>query len=96
MRGQNSEVRTVGLDEVYFDVGTFDPVAQRVNVNHIRLRNGEPVQMWPVSLRFAWPSELDLMAELAGFRLESRNAGWCGEPFTASSGSHVSVWVKPG
>ncbi|GMA85387.1 hypothetical protein GCM10025868_06370 [Angustibacter aerolatus] len=42
--------------------------------------------------RFVWPSELDLMARLAGFRLESRHADWSGTPFTADSTSHVSVY----
>ena len=45
--------------------------------------------------RYAWPSELDLMAQLAGLRLRNRWAGWRREPFTASSGSHVSVYERP-
>jgi hypothetical protein len=40
---------------------------------------------------YVWPAELDLMAQLAGFELESRHAGWSGGEFTAGSGSHVSV-----
>jgi hypothetical protein len=47
----------------------------------------------PVQLRFAWPSELDLMARLAGLKLEARFGGWQGEGFTAASGSHVSVYA---
>lgn len=46
------------------------------------------------SFRFVWPSELDLMAQLAGMTLESRWAGWNREPFTDDSPSHVSVWRK--
>jgi hypothetical protein len=48
-----------------------------------------------VPFRYVWPSELDLMARLAGMRLRERWAGWRHEPFTADSGSHVSVWEKP-
>jgi hypothetical protein len=43
-----------------------------------------------------WPSELDLMARLAGMRLKERWAGWNAEPFTDDSESHVSVWEKAG
>ena len=46
-------------------------------------------------MRYAWPAELDLMARLAGMRLEHRWVGWEREPFTAPSSSHVSVYVKP-
>jgi SAM-dependent methyltransferase len=46
--------------------------------------------------RYAWPAELDLMAELAGMRLRERWAGWGREPFTADSRQHVSVWETPG
>jgi hypothetical protein len=46
-------------------------------------------------MRHAWPAELDLMARLAGMKLERRSGGWNGEPFTALSPSHVSVYQKP-
>jgi hypothetical protein len=46
-------------------------------------------------VRYVWPSELDLMARLAGLRLRDRWAGWNREPFTTDSRSHVSVWEKP-
>jgi hypothetical protein len=51
--------------------------------------------MTPVVLRYAWPSELDLMARLAGLRLEARWGGWDRRPFDASSTSHVSVYRDP-
>jgi hypothetical protein len=44
--------------------------------------------------RYAWPSELDLMAQLSGLRLRDRWSGWNQEPFTTDSHSHVSVWQK--
>jgi len=49
-------------------------------------------RLQPVSLRYAWPTELDLMARLAGLRLRDRWAGWRREPFTASAEKHVSVY----
>ena len=45
-------------------------------------------------LRWIWPSEMDLMARLAGLRLVQRHAGWAGEPFVSSSRRHVSVYGR--
>jgi len=45
--------------------------------------------------RYVWPSELDLMARLAGLTLRDRFADWSREPFTNESRKHVSVWEKP-
>ena len=45
-------------------------------------------------MRYAWPADLDLMARIAGLRLEQRWVGWSQEPFTAPSPSHVSVYRK--
>jgi hypothetical protein len=46
-------------------------------------------------MRYVWPSELDLMARIAGMRLEHRWGGWDREPFTGLSPAHVSVYRKP-
>jgi hypothetical protein len=47
-----------------------------------------------VSIRWAYPAELDLMARLAGLRLRRRWAGWKREPFSKASGKHVSVYEQ--
>jgi hypothetical protein len=52
------------------------------------------LEMFSVPFRYVWPSELDLMAHLAGMRLRERWGGWRREPFTSDSTSHVSVWEK--
>jgi SAM-dependent methyltransferase len=44
--------------------------------------------------RYVWPSELDLMARLAGMTLRERWGDWHREPFTSESRNHVSVWQK--
>ena len=44
--------------------------------------------------RYVWPSECDLMAQLAGLELEARHEDWGGAPFTSASGKHISVWRK--
>lgn len=88
-------LRTLVVDgtDVLLEAAHLDPVAQRMTTTKIRLRDGE-VRMFPANHRYAWPAELDLMARLAGMRLEHRWAGWRREPFTATSGHHVSVYRR--
>jgi SAM-dependent methyltransferase len=94
-RGQCSTAVRVELDDVRIDVSMHDAVTQVVRTQHVALRESG-VQLFPVALRYAWPSELDLMARLAGLRLEARHGGWQGEPFTANSDAHVSVYRAAG
>jgi Methyltransferase domain len=72
----------------------YDTVTQRLSGQHYFLVDGR-VQPSPIEMRYVWPAELDLMARLAGMRLQSRWAGWRREPFTALSPAHVSVYEKP-
>jgi SAM-dependent methyltransferase len=71
----------------------YDVVEQRLSGRHFDLADGRVVSR-PIEMRYAWPAELDLMARLAGMRLEHRWGGWREEPFTALSPSHVSVYEK--
>ena len=75
-------------------VDVYDVVTQRFSSQHYVFEEGR-VEAYPVELRYAWPAELDLMAELAGMRLRERWSGWNREPFTSDSRKHVSVWEKP-
>lgn len=54
----------------------------------------EGVRLFPVVTRYAWRSELDLMARIAGLRLKERWAGWNREPLTSTSGAHISVYER--
>jgi SAM-dependent methyltransferase len=72
----------------------YDVVTQRFSSQHYYFVDGR-VESFPVEFRYAWPAELDLMARLAGMRLQVRWAGWQREPFTSLSRSHVSVYAKP-
>jgi hypothetical protein len=92
-RDQRMEALHVDNDSVVLGVSTHDPVEQRVVSNHLVV-SGAGVKPYPVRLRYAWPSELDLMARLAGLRLRERWGGWLREPFTASSARHVSVYDR--
>jgi SAM-dependent methyltransferase len=81
----------VGTDHALLDLVTNDVVNQTVRAQHI-LFTARGVQMYPVQLRFAYPSELDLMARLSGMRLRERYGGWNRSPFTAASPVHISVY----
>jgi hypothetical protein len=83
----------VGVDRVTIDVGRLDAVAQRVDATHVVLTEAG-VKLYPIALRYAWPSELDLMARLAGLELKQRWAGWHREPFGPESTSHISVYGR--
>lgn len=91
VRDNNVDVGTVDTDEVRIDVTNHDPVAQVATTQHIHFTD-DGVEMYPVQLRYAWPSELDLMARLAGLTLRDRWGGWDRQPFTAASTNHVSVY----
>ncbi|MBI4259856.1 MAG: class I SAM-dependent methyltransferase [Actinobacteria bacterium] len=93
-RGQRVEALATDLDEAHLEVSLHDPVGQRVSSQRVVLTE-EGTRFYPVNLRYAWPSELDLMARLAGLRLRDRWAGWNGEPFGAGSPAHVSVYELP-
>lgn len=78
---------------VRLDVGRHDPVAQRLDESHVTL-SAAGTRVAPIVCRYAWPSELDLMARIAGLSLRERWAGWNREPFTGESRNCVSVWER--
>ena len=83
----------VSPDHLGFD--EYVDVVDQILVSHHYNVSGDRVRVLAGSFRYVWPSELDLMAEIAGMSLEARYAGWEREPFTAESPSHVSIWRKP-
>jgi SAM-dependent methyltransferase len=76
------------------ETGRFDRATQRVDKCHVHLGGDGGVRLDPLALRYVWPSELDLMARLAGLRLRERHGGWSGEPFDGRSLRHVSVYER--
>jgi hypothetical protein len=94
LRGdQYVDAEVIDVDRVTLDVGRLDPVKQLYYESHVILSR-EGVRLHPIVCRYAWPSELDLMARIAGLRLKERWGGWNHEPFTATSMSHVSVYGR--
>jgi SAM-dependent methyltransferase len=91
--GQSAVPFDVSADHVGFD--TYDLVTQRAISHHYARTADGSYRYAPHNFRYVWPSELDLMAQLAGLELEARYADWDRHPFTGESTSHVSVWRKP-
>ncbi|HYX87533.1 MAG TPA: class I SAM-dependent methyltransferase [Gaiellales bacterium] len=87
-------VRAFALTPTYVGFDEFDVVRQGLISHHYRLE-GDRVELDSVPFRYVWPSELDLMARIAGMRLRERWGGWKREPFTRESTRHVSVWETP-
>ena len=90
---QYVDAEAIGVRTVRLDVGRHDPVEQLLDESHVTL-SASGIHLNPIVCRYAWPSELDLMARLAGLRLQQRWGGWNGEPFVASSQLHVSVYGR--
>jgi SAM-dependent methyltransferase len=92
-RGQSTNTLKVDVDSVQLDVSRHEIAQQTVTVQHVIIKESG-TRLYPVKLRYIWPSEMDLMARLAGLRLESRWRDWDKQPFTSASGKHVSVYRK--
>ncbi len=93
-RDGNQTVRVLPTSDsgcLRIDASVHSPDEQRVDTHMVTLKTGA-VEVLPTSLRYIWPSELDLMARLTGFVLEDRYGGWSKEAFASASTSHVSVY----
>ena len=90
-------VRTISVadDEVILEVSQHDGARQHVTSQRVVLGGaGGGVRLFPIQIRYAWPTELDLMARLAGLRLRERWGGWQRTPFDSRSEKHVSVYER--
>lgn len=93
-RGQRVQVDHLGDDDVRLSVSTHDRTTQLVRTRYISI-GAVGITTYPVTLRYVWPSELDLMGTLAGLELVGRYADWQHGPYTSASPTHISVWRKP-
>jgi SAM-dependent methyltransferase len=87
--------RHIGFSSLALEAAIHDPTTQRIDYQVLRV-TPEGTKLTPLPMRYAWPQETDLMAQLAGMHLETRWGGWDKSPFTADSRMHVSVYRKPG
>ena len=87
-------VRPFHVSEARWGFDEYDVANQGLTSHHFEIVDGT-AEHSSIPFRYAWPAELDLMAQLAGMRLRERWSGWQREPFTSESRQHVSVWEKP-
>lgn len=86
--------RHVGFSSLALEAAVHDPTTQRIDYQVLRVTS-EGTKLTPLPMRYAWPQETDLMAQLAGMDLETRWGGWDKSDFTADSRMHISVYRKP-
>jgi SAM-dependent methyltransferase len=82
------------VSETRWGIDEYDVRSQGLTSHHFELVAGR-LERFSAPFRYVWPSELDLMAQLAGMTLRERWADCKREPFTSESDKHVSVWEKP-
>jgi SAM-dependent methyltransferase len=92
-RGQRVQAVAAAGDSAGIELSLHDPARQRVTTQVVTL-DGPGMHVRPVVIRYAWPSELDLMAELAGLRLRERYGDWDRRPFDSGAAKHVSVYAR--
>jgi len=91
--GHELRTREVTTERVSLQASLHDSLSQRVKSQYIVFRNNQ-VNSYPVEIRYCWPSELDLMARLAGLRLRDRWGNWARGEFNATSEKHISVYER--
>lgn len=84
------------VEEHMYEMTIYEPVDQRLSTHVVKRNADGQTVVLPVEIRFAWPSELDLMARLAGLELEDRFGWYDLRPFTEQSKAHMSIYKKPG
>jgi SAM-dependent methyltransferase len=82
------------FSETRWGIDEFGVVTQGLTSHHLRIIDGK-AERFSIPFRYVWPTELDLMAQLAGMTLKGRWGGWQRESFTNTSAGHVSAWEKP-
>jgi SAM-dependent methyltransferase len=87
-------VRPFTVTPTHLGFEEYDAAAQIAFSHHYWVVDGR-LETLSAPFRYVWPSELDLMARLAGMALRERWSDWSRAPFASDSRTHVSVWEKP-
>ncbi len=88
-------VRPFAITDTHLGFDEYEVATQGLVSHHYSVVDGK-LEVRSIPFRYVWPSELDLMARLAGMRLSERWSSWTREPFTSESTEHISVWEKAG
>jgi hypothetical protein len=73
------------------EASVHDPVTQTIRYQYVAI-TPQGVRLTPLPMRYAWPAEIDLMAQLAGLERRERWGDWDRSPFTPASRKHISVY----
>jgi SAM-dependent methyltransferase len=87
-------VRAFTVSPTYLGFDEYTDMTAQISYSHHWWAVGDKLEIFSAPYRYVWPSELDLMARIAGMTLRERWSGWTRQPFTSESTSHVSVWEK--
>ena len=87
-------VRAFAVSPTYVAFDEFTDMTAQISYSHHYWVVGDKLEIFSAPYRYVWPSELDLMATIAGMTLRERWSSWTRVPFTGESTSHVSVWEK--
>ncbi|MGH9099261.1 MAG: hypothetical protein ACRDV8_03410 [Acidimicrobiales bacterium] len=88
-------LRVSAMDDDHVCIDSHDDPVGQISSSHHWIEVDGHLVSHSMPFRYVWPSELDLMGQVAGLRLSQRWAGWRKEPFTADSTSQVAVFEKP-
>lgn len=88
-------VRPFAIGSDHFGFDEYEVATQRLVSHHYTSVDGQ-LEVRSTPFRYVWPSELDLMARLAGMTAVERWATWTRDPFLSDSEQHISVWANPG
>lgn len=83
------------VDETHLGIDEYDVASQGLVSHHFQRRPDGSFEKRSIPFRYVWPSELDLMAQIAGMQPRERWSGWLREPFTSESRNFIGVWEKP-
>jgi SAM-dependent methyltransferase len=89
--GESARVST--MTPAHLGVDEYEVATQDLTSHHYWMVDGR-LETLSAPFRYVWPSELDLMARLAGMTLRERWSDWTRAPFTGGSRQHVSVWER--
>ncbi len=92
-RDQRLQTNSISATEVVLDASRHDRSAQTITSMHVVVTE-QGTTLYPIHMRYAFPSELDLMARLAGLELKHRWSDWKRDEFSRRSGQHVSVYAR--
>ncbi len=90
---QQVAAESIEVDEVRLGVLRHDAATQKIEQSHVTL-SPAGIRLDPVEQRYAWPTELDLIAQLADLQLKGRWGGWSREPYDSTSELHISVYGR--